>query len=280
MVSVPFASGPARARNTGATVAVQDILLFVDADVVIPPDTVQRVKEEFVDNPEVAAIFGSYDTSPGDPGFLSQYRNLMHHFVHQKSREKAGTFWGGLGAIRTVAFRSMGGFDTSYHVPCIEDIEFGVRLRDAELEIRLIKTLQGRHMKCWTPLKMLKTDLWQRGVPWMRLILARRRAPSDLNTCWVARLSTILAWVALALLPFGVRSTAWGDVALTAVVSVVVLNLAFYRFLAQHRGVVFALRSIPWHLLYYLECGLAGFIGLLLHCRDQFLITIKSPHEP
>ena len=69
-VRVPYAVGPAWARNAGVTVAVQKVLLFVDADVVIPTDTVQRVREEFARYPGVAAIFGSYDTCPGDPEFL------------------------------------------------------------------------------------------------------------------------------------------------------------------------------------------------------------------
>ena len=41
---------------------------------------------------------------PGDPGFLSQYRNLFVHFVHQKGCETASTFWAGCGAVRRRAF--------------------------------------------------------------------------------------------------------------------------------------------------------------------------------
>ncbi len=267
-VTVPYASGPATARNAGAAVAEKEIFLFVDADVVIPPDTVQRVGEEFARHPGVAALFGSYDTSPGDPDFLSQYRNLMHHYVHQCAEEVAGTFWAGLGAIRAEAFRAIGGFDAAYGVPCIEDIELGVRLRDAGRKIRLIKSLQGCHLKRWTPVGMLKTDLWQRGVPWMCLILARGKARTDLNIGWASRWSTLLVYFGVALLPWGVRSIVWGGVALTALLFVVGLNMPFYRFLAQRRGIGFALRSIPWHLLYYLECGLAVMLALLLHCRD------------
>jgi len=268
-VTVPYASGPARARNAGVEAAKGRILLFVDADVVVPSDTVQRVTEEFERYPGVAAIFGSYDTAPGAPDFLSQYRNLMHHFVHQSAHEVAATFWAGLGAIRTEAFQSVGGFNVSYGVPSIEDIELGGRLRDAGGEIRLIKSLQGRHLKQWTAVGMLKTDLWRRGVPWVRLILAKGEAPSDLNTNRGSRWSTLLAWFGVALLPLAVWSGEWVGIALAALIGVVALNLPFYRFLAQHRGVGFALRSIPWHLLYFLECGLAGMLGLLLHCRDR-----------
>ena len=267
-VQVPYASGPAMARNAGAQAATTEVLLFVDADVVVPPDTVSRVTDEFDRQPGITALFGSYDATPGDPGLLSQYRNLMHHYVHQHAREEAGTFWGGLGAVKAGLFRAVGGFDASYRVPCIEDIELGCRLRDAGAEIRLVKSLQGCHLKRWTALNMLKTDLLQRGVPWMRLILARRQLPADLNTDRYSRWSVLLACSGTALLPTAGQGLPWALGLLLLYVAVIVLNLPFYRFLAGQRGAWFALCCIPWHLLYFLVCGAAALIGLLLHGRD------------
>lgn len=58
-------SGPARARNLGAAYAHGDILFFVDADVVVYPDAVERVTRALNDT-SVSAIFGSYDDAPDD----------------------------------------------------------------------------------------------------------------------------------------------------------------------------------------------------------------------
>lgn len=273
VVRVAHASGPAVARNAGAAAATADCLLFVDSDVVVPPDTVGRVAVEFGRFGDVAAIFGSYDCNPGDPGFLSQYRNLMHHFVHQRSSERAGTFWAGLGAIRAEVFRSVGGFDPAYRKPSIEDIELGCRIRDSGREIRLVKTLQGRHLKRWTAWGMLRTDLMRRGIPWMRLILARGSAPADLNLDWASRWSTVLAWGSLLSLPLAARGLIWGLPACAAFAVLVFLNLPFYRFLARHRGIGFAVRSVPWHFVHYLQCGLAGLLGLLAHGRECLVET-------
>ena len=75
--------GPATARNIAATEASGELLLFVDADVCVQPDCLRRAVEWFDRDPEVVAVIGSYDAAPADLGYLSQYRNLQHHYVHQ-----------------------------------------------------------------------------------------------------------------------------------------------------------------------------------------------------
>ncbi|HLA63663.1 MAG TPA: glycosyltransferase family 2 protein, partial [Rhodothermales bacterium] len=124
----PHAGGPAAARNAGARAARGDVLFFVDADVVVRPDTLARVRRAFAEDAGLAALIGSYDDTPGDPGFLSQYRNLLHHHTHQTAHGEARTFWGACGAIRQAAFHAVGGFDEAYREPSVEDIELGYRL--------------------------------------------------------------------------------------------------------------------------------------------------------
>ena len=90
-------SGPSAARNYGAHHAQGEILFFVDADVVVAPGAVSYVVKVFEEQPELAAIFGSYDAQPRAKGVVSQYRNLLHHFIHQTGNPEASTFWAGCG---------------------------------------------------------------------------------------------------------------------------------------------------------------------------------------
>ena len=85
--------GPAAARNLGARSAAAPLLFFLDADVCAHPDTLGHAVDELNAHPEVAAVIGSYDASPSDERFISQYKNLFHRFVHQTARREAGTFW-------------------------------------------------------------------------------------------------------------------------------------------------------------------------------------------
>lgn len=63
-ISTPVNSGPAAARNLGSKVARGEILLFVDVDVLLPPEALSVVADRFEIEPELAALFGSYDDQP------------------------------------------------------------------------------------------------------------------------------------------------------------------------------------------------------------------------
>ena len=117
VVRTPAAGGPARARNLGAQHARGDILFFIDADVTVSPDAITRLDTLFTQDPNLTAVIGSYDDQPAASNFLSRYKNLMHHYVHQISQETASTFWGACGAIHRDTFLAMSGFDERYRHP-------------------------------------------------------------------------------------------------------------------------------------------------------------------
>lgn len=262
--------GPAYARNRAAEVADGDILVFIDADVVVHPDTLSELVAGFGRAPQVGAVFGSYDASPAARNFVSQYRNLFHHFVHQQGRESASTFWAGCGAVRRDAFLQVGGFDSHrYPHPSIEDIELGYRLRNAGYTIILNKAAQAQHLKAWTVRGMIKTDVFARAIPWTRLNLEARAMPDDLNLRLSQRVSALLpclALVYLAALPFTRPPWQWLLLPLLlGLAAVIALNLPFYRFFARQRGLLFAAEVIPFHLLYYVYSTVAFAAGAGLH---------------
>ncbi|MCK6554755.1 glycosyltransferase family 2 protein [Candidatus Binatia bacterium] len=258
--------GPARARNRGAEVATGEFLVFVDADVCVHPDTLGRFDAHFRANPEVVAVMGSYDDTPADPGFVSQFKNLMHHYVHHRSRRDAWTFWAGCGAVRRDVFLRFGGFDENYRRPCIEDIELGNRMAAAGLHIDLDPTIQATHLKRWTLAGLVRTDIRDRGVPWFLLMRHNRHMPADLNVTGTQRASVALVGLLLALLAalsftlvtgagFMAGIAALG--AASAASALVYLNRDCYRYLARKRGPLFALGAIPMHWLYFLYCGIS-----------------------
>ncbi|MBI1745730.1 MAG: glycosyltransferase family 2 protein [Acidobacteria bacterium] len=364
--------GPAYARNRGVEKATGDLLFFVDADVCVYPDTVDLVVQTFQDHPEIDALIGSYDDCPGAPNFMSQYKNLFHHFVHQTSSIWASTFWGGCGAIRKAVFLELGGFDEAYGRSCIEDIELGYRLKAAQHAIMLNKAIQVKHMKRWTLRQIVRSDIFDRGLPWTLLLLQDRSLPNDLNLKISQRISVVLSYLlltlvgmialyfqGLTLLPLTILlaitlmsywyydTVRWKRIAflggaillplicialvasfqhmflilpfvislvvltvsyqftafrigrrpafllmvglcgltpllvtlwrfprlwlfpIITLVALVIINFPFYRFFAEKKSWLFAVRVLPFHLLYFIYSGIAFVWGIVTYFRDK-----------
>lgn len=277
VVRLPESKGPANARNVGAESASADILFFIDADVELHPTTLARVLYAFRRQPELAALIGSYDDEPGAENFLSQYKNLFHHYTHQEGKEEASTFWGACGAIRRDIFLEMGGFDQRYRRPCIEDIELGYRLRQAGYNIRLCKCVQVKHLKRWTSYSLLRAEVFYRALPWMALLLnIRQRDPeqyqaftSDLNLKRSSRFSITLVYGLCLSLVLSFWWPLWLWIVCICGAVLTAINWPVYRFFYRKRGGWFALRVLPWHWLYYFYSGLAFVVSTVRHYLQQ-----------
>lgn len=255
--------GPAAARNTGVAHARSALVLFVDADVVVHHDTLSRTIAAFDADATLAGLFGAYDDRPAASNFLSQYKNLLHHYTHQRARAESASFWAGCGAIRRHVFDAVGGFDArAYPTPSIEDIELGQRLARAGYRVRLDAGLQVTHLKRWTIRSLLTTEILQRAYPWSSLIISRGALPDDLNLRHASRWSALLVAVLMMAGPWmfatdrrvaGLAVATVARVAFAlALAAVLTLNREFYGFLRRVRGGLFAARAVPLHLLYFL----------------------------
>lgn len=218
--------GPARARNMGAQVARGEILFFLDSDVCVAPDTVSKIIGEFLRDPALDAIMGSYDNSPSEKNFVSQYRNLMHCFVHQHAQREATTFWAGCGAIRRQIFLDFGGFDEKYVSPSIEDIELGYRLFRAHRKLALCADLQVKHLKHWSLRSMMKADFFYRALGWSELSLRSGRMPNDLNLRISQRISVALVFILCSLAAYS--TLRWRAYFLTPLITTFSILLAHY----------------------------------------------------
>jgi hypothetical protein len=255
------AAGPAAARNSGARDASGDVLVFIDADIEVHPDAFQRIRRAFSTDPELVALFGSYDDEPASPGIVSSFRNLLHHHVHQMSAGAATTFWAGIGAVRRDSFQGIGGFDQiRFAVPSVEDIELGMRLTAAGAPIVLDPTVQGKHLKHWTFANMVQTDLRHRGIPWVRLLLESRQTSATLNLGWRHRLSSLAVLFAL-----GGAAARRPGLAATSVAGFIALNRSFYALLFKRSGRLAAVAGVGLHAVHHLTGVAAVPAGLVRH---------------
>ncbi|HEY1142808.1 MAG TPA: glycosyltransferase [Sphingomicrobium sp.] len=258
--------GPGHGRNAAAASATKPYLLFVDADVIIARDTVDRLMEE-VDRTGAVAAFGSYDDHPRSRRLPALYANLRHHFVHQAGNLDATTFWSGIGLIKADVFREFGGYDdVLFTHPSIEDVELGMRLINAGNRIRLVPGAQGTHWKDWTLWRVWHTDVVRRALPWSRLIADGQVAEADLNLAKKERLLAVLALsTPLALLGGFFFAPLW--LAAAAAVMLYVIGIfPFVRVLARRMNPAQLLAAIGLHLCYHIYASVT-YAAVMLATR-------------
>lgn len=257
--------GPGGARNLGAECATGTHLWFVDSDVVAADDAARVLRKAFA-NTGASAVIGSYDDHPAAVNFLSQYKNLVHHYYHQRGKQTASTFWGGCGAIDRALFAQLGGFDAKrYRYPSVEDIELGYRILDAGGRIVLEPEFLGKHLKEWRLANLLHTEIFRRALPWSRLMLERKDVTADLNLGHAERARAVLALTMLA----SIVVWALGGIApwfLGVLLAVVIAaNAGFLAFFSRTRGPLFAARAFLFHQFYYLYSSAAFALATAEH---------------
>jgi glycosyltransferase involved in cell wall biosynthesis len=265
-------AGSAEARNRGVAEAAGEICFFVDADVAVKADSIRFVRDFFLENPEFAAVIGSYDDSPAEPDFFSQYRNLIHHYFHQAGHLESETFWTGCGAVKKKVFLEINGYDGKrYARPSVEDIEFGYRMRGKGYRIRLAGEFQAKHLKKWSLVEIVRTDIFFRAVPWSRLLLENTQRRHTLNTDFGQKLSALLTWLMLTTFAAGFFFRPSLLIALGSLSGIIFLNRRLHKFFLKKKGVIFTLGAFLMQILYYVYCS-----SVFAFCFFEFYFRGKN----
>jgi glycosyltransferase involved in cell wall biosynthesis len=155
--------GPSGARNAGAHAAQEDVVLFIDSDVVLGPGAIARVMGWF-DDPEVVGVSTIASEVPENPGFVAKYCAVSDRYVgenwdptstgHDRKTGARTCRWLStrFGAMRKQAFDEVGGFDVRFDRPCMEDAEFSIRMAR---KYSLILDLDAVHTHHWP------TNFWR-----------------------------------------------------------------------------------------------------------------------
>ena len=261
LLSHEISRGASTARETGAKAQTAGIYIFIDADVIVGPSTKTQIVGAF-HSPEIAAVFGAYDDQPSAPGWVSQYRNLLHRYVHLTGAGISKTFWTGLGAVRRSVYEEVGGFNPEQRM--MEDVELGLRISGAGHKILLAPEINGTHLKQWGWFNMIKTDLFDRAIPWTELLLRQANTFKDLNLSSDRKVAAVFAvgigtgLVSALFHPLGLV------VLILSLAGFIALSWSFLTWLARLRGLGFAAFSVLPHIVHN-WCAVAGFAYVKLN---------------
>ncbi len=201
--------GPALARNMGARAALGDIVLFLDADVIIPDKLLETMVQAFTD-PSVAAVQTLYSPECPGGGLVTAYQNFYYHYsLNRLSAGSVAVFATWCAAVRRDVFMKLGGFNESIPEPTVEDEEFGYAIADSGGVILLDKSIQVVHLAEYSlgafSLRRLRMAVAQSKSGWRQVrqrLLARYMNVHETGTHhsrWVVLsiLLTLSAWFSL-----------------------------------------------------------------------------------
>lgn len=244
--------GPARGRNVGCRESACEVLIFVDADVIVEKHAFRLLLDEMEGDTQICAAFGSYNHTPRVRRLAALYANLRHHWVHQSGEREAVTFWAGLGAVRRDVFWAVGGFDEGPSISKIEDIELGTRLKREHWRIRLVPEALGTHCKDWTIAQLWRTDIFHRAIPWAQLLASGACVGGHLNGAARERWSAVFAYLSLLALA-GCLLSVWSAIGLMFYAFLYLfLNRALFQLLLRRGGVMALLAGVALHWIYHL----------------------------
>lgn len=266
-------AGPAAARNTGAAaVPGAAWVVFIDADIEIPPDALPLLWERLTAAPPtLGAIWGTLTAAHPHAGRISRYKNLSHRHFTLCQPEETHHLTTMVAAVRRSAWEAVGGFDTRYQTVSVEDVEFGRSLYEAGWTIRLELALAATHYHRFTAARAIRNDFHK----------ARRMAAAT-----VARLGQRSVRLGepgedrqlqyLLGVPLGVGAAAaallgrWGW-ALGLTGALLVWERGFFQYLREIEGTPFAITCIPWMVVERNVVAVAVTIGALegLQVRAQ-----------
>ena len=265
--------GPAEARNLGVSKANSDILCFVDADCIVEENSIHLMRDYLDANPEISAVFGTYDDSPPNKRWAGRYKNLMLHHLYQNANEDTKIFSTAIGCVRKNAFEAVGGFVEPYpEMPGMQDVDFGYRLSDAGFKIRLLKNVQAAHLKDWTFWQIIRSDIFHRGIPWMKILLSNsKRLENERNLRTSQRLCLLLVGVSLILtiallIALFIYASpiivAWIAVGLVAChISIATMNWGLLSLMREKYGMFFFIYSYFLHYVYFINGGISIVAG-------------------
>ena len=259
--------GPAAARNLGAQAAEGELLFFLDADVMVRPDTLSRIVAAF-ERDEIEGVIGVQAAEMRHRDLVSQYKNLWMRWTYCRRRGEVPLFYTTAAAIRRDAFLRAGGFDQAYVTPNVEDTAFGQKLARLGIRVCIDPELEVEHVRRYSLAGLLRTD-FARAVSLTRLKLRERRELAHNNTSVPLR---YMASVPLATLgvPALIAGAALGSAAAAgaggfALAGTLALNASFLAAIQTSEGTGRALAAVPLLWLELLVVGAGTGIGMLTY---------------
>jgi glycosyltransferase involved in cell wall biosynthesis len=236
--------GPAGARNEGFKRTTHPHTLFLDADIVVPKQTLTWIRETldlYSHREDVAGVLGCYsETLPWDE-FLTDFKNLCVCFLYAKTDTLSPYVHTPIFCVRRAILEQVGGFDPGLATG--EDFRLGIVLGSRGYRFVIDRRIKGIHLKRYNLTSVVYED-------WRRVRDLRSIPLSSEEEKWFAfqahrpnrLLSLLLPGPILIFGALGLVNWISGNIAWLLLGVFYLCNLSFLRYCTHRKGWSFTLK--------------------------------------
>jgi glycosyltransferase involved in cell wall biosynthesis len=261
LIQLEANSGPAKARNIGVKAAGGDIILFLDADVIVMDGTIREVKDCFDKNPMANCVIGVCATEPLNNGFVPRYM-AMFEFIHLIGTKdnKVSVFAPRCGAIKKDFFEKIGGYNESYRGADVEDFELARRINKVDCII-LNQKIWVKHQ--FANFKQAVRNYFKRTVMWVHLFFREKKldnagptAPSN----GIAALCSFSSFLTLFFIPF-TKIAKYFFIFL--LIGFFLANIKWWNFMRKEAGLGFSVKALFLNYILGIDIMIAAIYGVI-----------------
>lgn len=255
--------GPAYARNYGVSNAQGTYIIFLDADVVLKKNALQNAYDFFIQK-KGKAFTGIWDKAQHTTQFFPQFKALRDHaywFIEREQNARYYLFSTRIAGIEKKLFNDLGGFNTRYKKPTVEDIEFTYKI-EKHTKIMFEPGIGVTHE--FEPFVPLGVKYFLRSRDWIKLYMKRLRfdpvatSQKEAQKSIVAGLFTIFLFLSILF-----QSSTFYLLSSISFLSFLLMEYHFLTFLYKEKDLSFMLRAIPTALVLYIIIDVGSTWGLV-----------------
>lgn len=233
-----------QARNKGIKISTGEIIVNIDSDVLIQPDTLSKINDYLSRHRNIDALTGLLAKSHPHKNFFSQYKNLYMHYIFRKLPEHVTFLYGSIYAIRRSAV-----VPVDSDIKIADDTALGQLLVSNGKKIAFLKDLEVTHLKKYTLFSFIKND-FQIPFDWAKIFLKhrdwRQLGKNKTGFAHSPKQQLISVVLAPAILLIGLLAPVgfFSFLLLSALaLTWALLNLYFTAYLIKERGLFFGIFS-------------------------------------
>lgn len=264
--------GVSKARNAAAREARGEIILFIDADCLVLPETIALCVER-LRRGDCISVGGAYTLEPWDQDFFSIFQSIYIHHAETKI-ENPDYIATHCMAIRKSTFEEFGGFIEDYFIgreASVEDVEFSHRLIAAGHKLCRPREILVQHMFRFNLSRSLMNAV-KKSKYWTMYSLFKGDVLQDSGAAsYELKVNVFSQCLNLALVATAAMTGSWW--LLVPVALLYALNIAvsfkLLRLFRRERGWWFLVRAIAYYqFLYCFVVAYGSAMGVLKYIRE------------